>query len=211
MFFRCLALAGGALADLALPPHLAGLEVDVVDHPAVRRRRRRPVAQIEPGLRRFLLRRVDHGRQEDVIAPDDRRAPSQAGNRRLPRHVLGGAPGVGQRRVVGADAGGTAAEHRPLVGDERDGRQGHGQQGERGEPPHGSSAAILHQRVGSRGSSAGRHSRLSVPLRLTVHASYGHIEPARLRSTPRWQDDPYLPLIDAPGSRRDTAAQLPTR
>ena len=80
-----------AAVQLALPADLAGLEVEVVDHPALRP----PTAltwscsdRRGPGDRRRLLAGADRRRQEDVIVPDDRRAPAEAGNVGLPHDVL---------------------------------------------------------------------------------------------------------------------------
>ena len=39
---------------------------------------------------------ADRGRHEDVVVPDDRRAPAQTGDLDLPGDILGLAPGVGQ-------------------------------------------------------------------------------------------------------------------
>ena len=81
----------------------------------MQRRGGRPVAEIESGARRILRRGVDHRRDEHVIAPDDRRAPAETGNRHLSRDVLCGAPRVGQRRVVGGDTSRWAAEAGPFL------------------------------------------------------------------------------------------------
>ena len=98
------------------PAHLAGREIDVVHHPAVRRRGRGPLAaEVQPGLGRLRLAGVDHGRDEDVIAPHDGRAPADARHVERPDDVLGGAPAFGQRRIVLGDARGRPAELRPVI------------------------------------------------------------------------------------------------
>jgi len=71
---------------------------------------------VEPSGRCNLLAAADRRREKDVIVPDDWRAPAESGNGCPPDDVVGLAPGVGQGRIVGGDAGQRAAELRPLIG-----------------------------------------------------------------------------------------------
>ena len=112
--------------QLALPADLAGLEVDVVDHPAVLGRRL-GLAVLVAGIVQALDRAaapvpalIADG-EEDVIAPDDGRAPAHARGSAVFQHdVLGLAPGVGQRRIVGGDARVRTAKPGPVIGRSRD-------------------------------------------------------------------------------------------
>src|SRR5207344_2134214 len=99
------------------PADLSGSEVHVVQHPPMLGGRSvSALVVVETGNRRLLGAGADRGGEGDVIVPDDGRAPAQTWKRNLPRDVVGLAPGVGQRGIVGGDAGLEAAELRPLVG-----------------------------------------------------------------------------------------------
>ena len=71
--------------------------------------------------RRVTLRLLDgafgdHRGDEDAVSPHHRGRPRQAGDRGLPRHVVGHTPGLGQARVVGSLAHGVgASEGGPIV------------------------------------------------------------------------------------------------
>src|SRR5262245_354744 len=99
---------------LLLPADLAGLRVDIEDHPAVLvRRDRADFLRVEDACLHWSVSAGHHARDEDMVAPDDRRTPAAARDRRLPCHVLGRAPFFGQPRVVGDDTTAEAAELRP--------------------------------------------------------------------------------------------------
>ena len=111
---------GHRAVQLSRPPDRPGLEVDIVDHPAV---------LAAGGHRTVMLARVveprygldlviggaDGGGDEDVVVPDDRRAPAQPGDVDLPGDVVGLAPGVRQRGVVSDVARVHPSKPRPLL------------------------------------------------------------------------------------------------
>ena len=120
---RCLGCVGvlqvtrrrrNAAMRLVLPHDLSGVPVNGIDHPPVFDGRRRPfTAEIQAAFGGFDLPRRNHRGDEDAIAPCDRRRPAVPGNRRLPTHVLRGAPRLREARSF-SDAGGTRpAELRP--------------------------------------------------------------------------------------------------
>ena len=90
----------------ALPIDLAGVEIDVVEHPAmfidrladIAARHRAAERSREIGAdgvqRRHRLLDVDRGDHEHVVAPHDRRAPAAARHVDLPGNVLRRAPRV---------------------------------------------------------------------------------------------------------------------
>ena len=107
----------------ALPDRLAGVQVEAEHHPVVRagwRIGRRLVAglrQVQTGSGTLVVRLGDDRRDEDAVVPHDRARPSPARNRRLPGHVVGGAPRFGERGVVSHHRGPLgASELRPVVG-----------------------------------------------------------------------------------------------
>ena len=146
--------------DLRGPDDRAGLDVQGVDQPVVRvpfplhqvprpgvgepavgHRLGRPVRKVEPHARLLGLSVADDGGQEDAIAPHDRRRPAQPVDRGLPHHVLGGAPGEGQARiVVGRRQRVGPAERRPVLVSGREGgrrrprREQRRREGAAGEP-----------------------------------------------------------------------------
>ena len=87
--------------DLPLPTNFASLQVETVDLPLMHGiwRLRSIAAEIESLLRLFGLTRIDDRRQEDAVAPNNRRRPASPRNVRLPSHVLRCRPTVG--KVVG--------------------------------------------------------------------------------------------------------------
>ena len=106
-----------AAMRFVLPRDLPGGEIDRVDHPAMFDLRRGPLAaEVEAAFRRFDLSRRNHRRDEDAIAPRDRRRPAVSGNRRLPANVLGGAPRVRKTRGLGDAGRARSAKLRPLFG-----------------------------------------------------------------------------------------------
>ena len=112
-----------------LPEHFAAVKVQTEHRPAVGARlhavdgRQAAFRQVQARLRSFIVVFGDNRREEDPAFPDDRTRPTQARNRRLPRHVLGGAPGFRQPRIVGHDRRPVRpAELRPVVGLRRRGR-----------------------------------------------------------------------------------------
>ena len=112
---------GHRAMELARPPHRPRLEVDVVHQPPVLAvGRDRPVVLagvVEAGNRLHLVvGRAHRGGDEDVVPPDDRRAPAQPREIDLPGDVLGLAPAVGQGGVVGHVAGAQPTELRPVLG-----------------------------------------------------------------------------------------------
>ena len=106
-----------AAMDLALPADFSGVDIEAVDHPAVLARRRvHPSSvEIDAGARLLLLGQRDHGRDEDPVAPDDRRAPAESGDVGLPGHVLGLAPAIRKARIFGHAGGVGPAELLPLI------------------------------------------------------------------------------------------------
>ena len=108
---------GRRAVQLTLPDNFSRIEVDGVDHPSMLCQgstRAVVVARVvKPSDGRFLFARADGRSDEDVVVPHDRRAPAQTGYVDLPGDVLGSAPGVGQRRIVGNGAGIRAAKASP--------------------------------------------------------------------------------------------------
>ena len=117
-------------AQRALPLDLTGVEVEGVQHPGVRggeRFRTHDAVDRRDGCAflsgfgddvttRLLSRFVaDHRRDEDQVAPDDRRAPPLTRHLDVPDDVFGPAPCLGQRRVVCHDTGARTSELRPVV------------------------------------------------------------------------------------------------
>ena len=105
---------------ISFPADASRLEIDVVEHPPVF------VGGLEAAVvvagvvksanRRAFLTARDRRGHKDVVVPDDRRAPANPGNRRLPRDVLGFTPGIWQGGVVGNLTRPGAAKLRPLIG-----------------------------------------------------------------------------------------------
>src|SRR5262249_47913204 len=106
-----------SLVDLLLPEHLAALEVETADQPAMLAGRGLPleIVDVEALLRvaEFLL--ADHRGDKDAILPDNRRRPAAAGDVRLPDDVLLRAPAFGDCLRLGDAALVPAAELRPVV------------------------------------------------------------------------------------------------
>ena len=99
------AVGGHGGRDVLLPPDASRFQADVVHHPAVRRRRLHDVAAAQrPGLDRFWRAGVDRRRHEDVVAPDDGRAPpdvresASSSRRSRSRSTCRGGPGCPGRR-----------------------------------------------------------------------------------------------------------------
>ena len=159
---------GPAGVHLRRPEDLAALEIDGLHQPVMDSHRalhqvarlrvaepsagghrlRRAVGEIEPHARLLLFALADDGGQEDAVAPDHRRRPAEPGDRRLPDHVLGRAPGerqprvvVGRRHRVGAPEGG------PVLGCR--GRRRGGDEGEQaggdGDECGGTESCVAHR------------------------------------------------------------------
>ena len=140
--------------DLARPADSSGVEIDAVHHPTVLARRRvdATAVEIDAGARFLLLDQRDHGRDEDPVAPNDRRAPAESGDVGLPGHVLGLAPAFREPRVFGNAGGVGTPELRPLIRSQ--GR------GEKEHPQHESSVSS--------------HSSASSPRRADRNPRYPH-------------------------------------
>ena len=112
-----------ALVRRSPPQHRATVEVEAEHLPAVVARLHAvgdadaAVRYVQARTGRFVVVVGDHGGQENLAVPDDGTRPPQPGNGRLPRHVLGGAPGFRQLRIIGDHRRPVRpAELRPVVG-----------------------------------------------------------------------------------------------
>src|SRR5262249_33857533 len=87
---------GLTLMDLFFPEDLAGFEIVSVDHPAVNVGGRfYPLANdVQAIFEGFAFALVDDRGDENLVTPDNRRAPAAAGDVDLPADVLGRAPRV---------------------------------------------------------------------------------------------------------------------
>ena len=160
---------GPAGVHLRRPEDVAALEVDrlhqpvvhghralhqvarlrVAEPPAGGHRLRRTVGEVEPHARLLLLALADDGGQEDAVAPDDRRRPAEAGDRRLPDDVLRRAPRDRQPRIVLDRRQGVGApEGGPVLGlrgqRHRGGDEGE-QHGREGSECGGTESCVAHR------------------------------------------------------------------
>ena len=105
--------------ELTLPADAPGMEVDVVEHPAVLVRRGfGPVLHprvVQPLDRIGLVAGADRRGHEDVIAGNHRRAPGEPRYVGRPDDVLGLAPDLRQARIVGDDSRRGTPKLQPLV------------------------------------------------------------------------------------------------